>query len=138
MTNVVDWPSWLQEVAASVFLVGLASVFIALFIKGSRPPQPLETQPLTTSRPFANAIVAIISPGISTLVFYFGVWIHFTNNRVFDALIALPLVSGAYCGRRAFRAADARLPVRLAGLLGVIVCVPFALLFVLITIFGVG
>jgi hypothetical protein len=128
----------LQQVAASVFLVGVAAAFIALFIKGSRPPQPLETQPPVTSHAPANAIVATISPGISILVFYLGVWIHLTNNRIFDALITLPLANGAYCGRRAFRSKDASVPVRALGLLAVIVCVPSALCFLFITIFGIG
>jgi hypothetical protein len=128
----------LQLIVVYVFFFAFVAALIALFIKGSRPPQPLETQPPATPHPFANAIVALISPGLSILVFYFGVWIQFTNNRIFDGMIALPLVIGAYCGRRAFRATGARRPVRLAGLLAVIVCVPFALLFLLITVFGVG
>jgi hypothetical protein len=128
----------LPELAGSVFVVAFFAVLIALFIKGSRPPQPLETQTPATTHAFANAVVALISPGISVLVFYFGVWTHFTNNRIFDGLIALPLVIGAYCGRRVFRATEARLPVRLAGLLAVIVCAPSALVFLLITVFGVG
>jgi hypothetical protein len=128
----------LPEIAGSAFVLAFVVALVALFIKGSRPPQPLETQPPTTAHPFANAIVALISPGISVLVFYFGVWIHFTNNRIFDGLIALPLAIGAYCGRRVFRATEARLPLRLAGLLAVIVCVPSALVFLLITVFGAG
>ena len=128
----------LPEILGSVVVLALVTVLVALFIKGSRPPQPLEMQPPATSHPFANGIVALISPGISVLVFYFGVWIHFTNNRIFDGLIALPLVIGAYRGRRVFRATEARLPLRLAGLLAVIVCVPSALVFLLITAFGVG
>ncbi|HXY02760.1 MAG TPA: hypothetical protein VEI49_04240 [Terriglobales bacterium] len=128
----------LPEIAGSVFVLAFFAALIALFIKESRPPQPLETQLPATPHAFANAVVALISPGISVLVFYFGVWIHFTNNRIFDGLIALPLVIGAYCGRRVFRATEARLPVRLAGLLAVIVCVPSALVFLLITVFGVG
>ena len=127
----------LQEIVASVFLVGLAAAFIALFIKGSRPPQPLETQPPVNSHALTNAIVATISPGISILVFYLGVWTHFTNNRVFDALITLPLMNGAYCGRRAFRSKDTSVPVRALGLLAVIVCTPFAVCYLFITIFGV-
>ena len=128
----------LPEILGSVFVLALFAAIVALFIKGSRPPQPLETQPPATPHPFANAIVALISPGISVLVFYFGVWIHFTNNRIFDGLIALPLVIGAYRGRCVFRATEARLRLRLAGLLAVIVCVPSALVFLLITVFGVG
>jgi hypothetical protein len=128
----------LQQIAVSVFLVGLAAASIALFIKGSRPPQPLETQPPVNSHALTNAIVATISPGISILVFYLGVWTHFTNNRIFDALITLPLTNGAYCGRRAFRSKDASVPIRVLGLLSVIVCTPFAVCFLLITIFGLG
>lgn len=128
----------LQQIAASVFLAGVAAAFIALFIKGSRPPQPLETQPPMSSHASANAVMAITSPGISLLVFYLGVWNHFTNNRVFDGMIALPLVNGAYCGRRAFRTKDARRPVRAVGLLAVIICLPSALLFLFITVFGIG
>lgn len=129
--------STLQEIVGSVFVAGVATAFSVLFIKGSRAPQPLETQPGVTEHPLANALVAIFSPGVSVLVFYLGVWIHFTNNRIFDATIALPLINGAYCGRRAFRVKSTRLSVRLAGFLAVIVCVPFALLFAFITIFGV-
>jgi hypothetical protein len=128
----------LPEIVGSVFVLAFVAALIALFIKGSRPPQPVEPQPHATPHPLASAIVALIGPGISILVFYFGVWIHFTNNRIFDGLIALPLVIGAYCGRRAFRATEARLPVRLVGLLAVIMCVPSALLFLLITGLGVG
>jgi hypothetical protein len=128
----------LPEIVGSVFVLAFVAALIALFIKGSSPPQPVEPQVHATPHPLASAIVALIGPGISILVFYFGVWIHFTNNRIFDGLIALPLVIGAYCGRRAFRATEARLPVRLVGLLAVIMCVPSALLFLLITGLGVG
>jgi hypothetical protein len=127
----------LQEIAGSVFVVAFFAALVALFLKGSRPPQPLDTQPPATPHTFANAVVALVSPGISVLIFYLGIWIHFTNNRIFDGLIALPLVIGAYCGRRVFRATEARLPVRLAGLLAVIVCVPSALVFLLIIVVGV-
>jgi hypothetical protein len=128
----------LPEIVGSVFVLSFVAALIALFIKGSRPPEPVETQPHATRQPLAIAIAALTSPGISILVFYFGVWIHFTNNRIFDGLIASPLVIGAYCGRRAFRATEAHLRVRLAGLLAVIVCVPSALVFLLITVLGVG
>jgi hypothetical protein len=128
----------LTEIALSLFLAAFVAAVIALFINGSRPPQPLETEPPASAHPLANAVAAMLSPGVSILVFYLGVWTGFTNNRIFDAMIALPLVNGAYCGRRAFRVKSARLPVRLAALLAVVVCVPSALLFLLITIFGVG
>ena len=127
-----------QEIALTVLLAGLFAAFIAVFIKGSRPPQPLETEPPTTSHALVNAILAILSPGISILVFYLGVWTKFTNNRIFDALIALPLACGAFSGRRAFRSKGARVPVRVVGLLAVIVCAPSAILFLVITVFGVG
>jgi hypothetical protein len=128
----------LQQIALTVFIAGFFAVFIAAFIKGSRPPQPLEIEPPTNSRALANAVLAILSPGISILVFYLGVWTHFTNNRIFDALITLPLACGAFSGRRAFRSKSARVPVRVAGLLAVIVCTPSALLGLVIAIFGVG
>jgi integrase len=63
-------------------MVGL----IAIFIKGSRPVQPLDTERSSSSRPLANGLVAIFSPAISVVVFYLGVWVHFTNNRLFDRL----------------------------------------------------
>jgi hypothetical protein len=128
----------LQEIAFATLFVGFLGALIVLFIKGSRPPQPLEIQPPVNSHPFANAVVAMLSPGISILVFYLGVWTHFTNNRLFDLLITLPLASGAYYGRRAYRPKGARVRVRVMGLLAVIVCVPAASLFLFITIFGVG
>ena len=128
----------LQQIALTVFIAGFFGVFIAAFIKGSRPPLPLEIEAPTTSHALANALLAILSPGISILVFYLGVWTHFTNNRVFDALITLPLACGAFSGRRAFRSKGARVPVRVAGLLAAIVCTPSALLFLVITIFGAG
>jgi hypothetical protein len=128
----------LQEIGFSVLTAGVFASFIAAFIKGSRPPQPLEIQPPMNSHAVANAVVAILSPGISILIFYLGVRAHFTNNRLFDALITLPLINGAYCGRRAFRSKGTRVPVRLMGLLAVIICTPSAIVFLFITIFGVG
>src|SRR4051812_17719307 len=92
----------LEEVGPGLFLLSMMGGLIAIFIKGSRPVQPLDTERSTSPHPLANALVAIFSPAISIAVFYLGVWTHFTNNRVFDLLIALPLVNGAYCGRRAF------------------------------------
>lgn len=130
--------STLDLIGMYAFLGASFALFIAAFIKGSRPPQPLQTEPSTTSRPVLNAVAAILSPGVSVLVGYLGIWIGFTNNRVFDALIMLPLACGAYLGRRAFQSKVARMPVRIAGLLAVIVCAPFAILFLVITIFGVG
>jgi len=128
----------LEEAGLGLFLLGVIAGLIAVFIKGSRPLQPLDADPPTTPYPLANALVAIFSPALSVLVFYLGVWTHFTNNRVFDLLIALPLINGAYCGRRAFRSTLARIPVRALGLLAIIVCIPGALVFLVITIFGVG
>jgi len=128
----------LQEIELAVLFAGLSAGSIAVFIKGSRPPQPLELQVPVNSHALANAVVAIFSPVISILVFYLGVWTNFTNNRLFDALITLPLANGAYCGRRAFRSKGARIPVRVLGLLAVIVCAPAAILFLFVTIFGVG
>jgi hypothetical protein len=134
-----DMPmSTLEEIALTVFLAGLFAAFIAAFIKGSRPPQALEIEPVTSSHAFANAVLAILSPGLSILVFYLGVWTKFTNNRVFDSLIALPLACGAFSGRRAFRSKSARIPVRVVGLLAVTICTPSAIVFLIITIFGVG
>jgi hypothetical protein len=129
----------LQQIALTVFIAGFFALFITAFIKGSRPPQPLEeVEPPANSHALVNAVLAILSPGLSILVFYLGVWTNFTNNRIFDALITLPLACGAFSGRRAFRSKGARIPVRVAGLLAVIVCTPSALLFLVITIFGVG
>jgi hypothetical protein len=128
----------LEEIGGTVLFIGVMAGIIAAFVKGSRPVQPLGTEHRGSSNPVANALVAVFSPAISLLIFYLGVWIHFTNNRVFDLLIALPLVNGTYCGRRAFRSALATVPVRALGLLATIVCVPGALLFLFITIFGVG
>ena len=127
-----------QEVAFAVLFAGLFAAFIAAFIKGSRPPQPLETEPSTNSHALADAVLALLSPGLSILVFYIGMWTDFTNNRIFDALITLPLACGAFGGRRAFRSKGARVPVRGMGLLAVIVCAPAAILGLVITIFGVG
>jgi hypothetical protein len=130
--------STLDEIALYAFLVAFFVLFIAAFMKGSRPPQPLETEPPTTTLPSANAVAALLSPGVSILVFYLGVWIHFINNRIFDALICLPLICGTYFGRRAFQSKMAHMPVRVIGLLAVIVCMPFAILFLVMTIFGIG
>ena len=128
----------LQEIELTVLLAGVCTGFIALFIKGSRPPQPLEIEPSSNSPALMDAVVAILSPLVSILVFYLGVWIHFTNNRLFDTLITLPLANGAYYGRRAVRSQSAGVSVRILGLLAVVVCAPAAILFLFITIFGVG
>jgi hypothetical protein len=111
-----------------VFFFAFFAAIIALFLKGSRP----------TTHLFAYAIVALISPGFSILMVYFSTWFHPERNPFFGGMVALPVLIGAYCGRRAFRATGARLPVRLAGLLAVIVCVPFAFLFLLITVLNLG
>lgn len=126
----------LTEIALSALLLLFLSAIIGLFIKGSRPPQPLEISSPTRRHALANATVAIFSPGASVLVFYLGVWIGFTNNPIFLLPMALPLVNGAYCGRRAFRSKGARVPVRAVGLLAVIVCVPSALCFFLFLVTG--
>ena len=128
----------MQEIALTVLFAGLFAAFIAAFIKGSRPPRPLETEPSTNSHALANAVLALLSPGLSVLVFYIGVWTNFTNNRIFDALVTLPLACGAFSGRRAFRSKGARVPVRVMGLLAVIVYSPSAILGLVITSFGIG
>jgi len=111
------------------FFFAFFAAMIALFLKGGRRP---------TTHPFAYAIVALISPGFSILMVYFSTWFHPESNAFFGGMVALPLLIGAYCGRRAFRATGTRRPVRLAGLLAVIVCVPFAFLFLLITVLNLG
>lgn len=128
----------LEEVGLVVVFIAVMAGIIVAFVKGSRPLLPLATERSSTSHPLTYAVVAVFSPALSALIFSFGVWVHFTNNRLFDLLVALPLVFGAYCGRRAFRSTLAAVPVRALGLLATIVCVPGALLFLFITIFGVG
>lgn len=112
--------------------VAIAAALVALFLK--LPRQRLEAQRPATTHPFATAIVALISPGVSILVLVFDVrrWINF-DSRFLDIMITLPLVIGAFCGRRVFRATGVRRPVRLAGLLAVNECMPFALFFLLVT-----
>ncbi len=127
-----------EEIGLVVVFVAVMAGIIAAFVKGSRRVQPLATEHSGTSHPLTNALVAVFSPAISAFIFSFGVWLHFTNNRLFDLLVALPLVTGAYCGRRAFRSTQASVSVRALALLATIVCVPGALLFLFITFFGVG
>ncbi len=128
----------IYEIVFTVMSLALLAGVILGFLKGSRPPQPIETVPTTNPQAFRDAIIAILAPGISILIFWVGVWIRFTNNRVFDALIAVPLICGAFYGRRAFRARNAAVAVRGLGVLAVIVCVQSALALSIITVFGVG
>jgi uncharacterized membrane protein YagU involved in acid resistance len=86
----------LEEIGPMVVFVGLMGGIIAAFVKGSRRVQPPGPEHLGTSNPLANALVAVFSPAVSEVICYLGVWIHFTNNRLFDLLIALSLVKGAY------------------------------------------
>lgn len=122
---IPDHMGTLQLRMDRVFFFAFFAAFIALFLRGSRP---------ATTHPFATAIVALISLGVSILVIFSAssAWMHF-DGRILDVMITLPLVIGALCGRRAFRATGARPPLRLAGLLAVIACVPFAFFFLLIT-----
>lgn len=133
-----SFSAWALLLLLWALFAGFIALIIAVFIKGSRPPQPVESPSDINRHPVGNAVLAILTLGISILVFYLGVWSGFTNDRVFDALITLPLVIGAFCGRRAFRSKSTIRLVRVLGLLAVIVCVPSAIAFLFVTIFGVG
>ena len=61
---------------------------------------------------------------------------HFTNNRLFDVLVALPLAVGGYCGIVTSRSKEAHVIVRALGVLATIVCVPFALGMLIIAVLG--
>jgi hypothetical protein len=130
--------SLLDKISSFALVAGFIAVVVGLFLKGSRTPQPLEVKADVTRRPVWNMVTAILSPGVSVVVFYLGVRSGFTNNRIFDALITLPLVFGAFCGRRAFRSTGTTSVVRILGLVAVIVCAPSSIVFLFITIFGVG
>jgi len=134
----VWYASPLAEVAGYAALAGLIALTVALWVKGSRLPQLLEIEPQETLYPVRTAAVALFCPALSVLVFCLGMSSGFTNNRVFDALITLPLAFGAIYGRRAFRAKWASSWVRGLGLIAMVVCVPSVILFSFITIFGVG
>ena len=85
-----------------------------------------------------KTLIALAAPFVAGAVSYAGIKMNFTNNRVFDGLIVLPLLFGAYFGISAFRARDSHFAMRLLALLAVIVCVLYGAVMLFITIFGLA
>jgi hypothetical protein len=118
---------------------GFISFPVAVFVI---TPQPRMFERVMTRHPVANSVLAMLCPGISTLVVYIGIETHFLdflfNKGRFSLLpVALPFVIGAFCGRAAFRAIGAPVIIQVVGVLGVIVCLPIALFILGVTFIGI-
>ena len=86
-----------------------------------------------------RAIVALLSSGLAILV---GAAISHSlihmNTRIFDGILACPLILGSYCGISALHEKRAAVTTRAVGLIGAIVCTPYAIMLTMAALLGLS
>ena len=86
-----------------------------------------------------RAIVSLLSPGLAILIAAsMSHWSDYSGTRVFDGVVAVPLLLGSYCGISALREKGAAVPTRAVGLLGAIVCTPYAMMLTVAALLGLS
>jgi len=97
-------------------------------------PWPTDRQP---HQPLIKraAVASLVCPGVAVLITLLGnaVWIR--STRLLDFFIFLPLAAGAVCGT--WTVLEARSwELRRLGILGTVICTPYAIMMLLVLILG--
>ena len=84
-----------------------------------------------------ESLISVICPGVAALIGHIGIKEGLSNTRLLDVLIMLPLLAGSFYGIQGIRLTR-RLPVRVLAIIGTVISIPYALCFLLISIFGLA
>jgi hypothetical protein len=81
------------------------------------------------------AIASVVSPALAVAVTLLGNQVSLHNTRFLDFLIFLPLAAGAACGIWTILHAR-NWGMRRIGVLGTVICVPYAIMMLLVMLLG--